>query len=63
VVWLAPRCFQDPPVKSGIFKKRWRILVLLASSCLILGTGCSGEREKGINSGKDRPQPPANAKP
>jgi hypothetical protein len=39
--------------------KRWWIGCLAASLLLALGTGCNSERDKGINRGKDRPEPPA----
>jgi hypothetical protein len=36
--------------------KRLLAFVLLAVLALALGSGC-GEKDKGINSGKDRPKP------
>jgi hypothetical protein len=41
-----------------MLRKRWWICCLAASLCLGLAAGCGGERDKGVNSGKDRPVPP-----
>ena len=40
-------------------QRGWLWLAVLGL-CLAMGTGCGGEKDKGINSGLDRPVPPTN---
>ena len=39
--------------------KRWAALLLVMFAVVLGSTGCGGEREKGQNKDKDKPQPEA----